>query len=184
MNTRALSEPRRLRLSRLLRARRLPHQRQGLDGGDDDPQGAGDQASLGRHRSARHDDRRRIRRPRERRQLRQRRHRVLPAGEGRARRQLRLRERAPAAALQVEGVSKRPLEQSRPGRQALLQPQPDRRRHRALPEASEQLVRPAGAGRRRRQLGRRQLRSLRTRLHRRRQSLGLLRPAADLRAPA
>ena len=37
----------------------------------------------------------------------------------------------------------------------------------------------AGAGRRGRRLGRRQLRSSATRLHRRRQSLGLFRPAAD-----
>ena len=50
--------------------------------------------------------------------------------------QLRLRERPAAAALQVEGVSEGPLEQSRPGGQALLQPQPDRQRHRALPAAT------------------------------------------------
>ena len=85
----------------------------------------------------------------------------LPAGERRAAGELRLRERAAAAAVEVEGVSERALEQSRAGRPALLQPQPDRQRHRALPGASEQLVRPAGAGRRRRRLGRRQLRSLR-----------------------
>ena len=48
-----------------------------------------------------------------------------------------------------------------------------------FPFESEQLVRHAGAGRRGRQLGRRQLRSLGARLHRRRQSLGVFRPAAD-----
>ena len=43
---------------------------------------------------------------------------VLPAGEGRAARELHVRELAPAAAVEVEGVSQRALEQSRPGRDA------------------------------------------------------------------
>ena len=43
------------------------------------------------------------------------------------------------------------------------------------------LVRPAGAGRGGRRLGRRQLRSRRARLHRRRQPVGVLGPAADRR---
>ena len=44
VNDAQLSESRRLRVSRLLLARRLSHQRQGIDGGHDDPQGAGDEA--------------------------------------------------------------------------------------------------------------------------------------------
>ena len=51
---------------------------------------------------------------------------------------------------------------------------------RAVPVRPQQLVRAAGAGRRGRQLGRRQLRPCRPRLHRRRQSLGLFRPPPDL----
>ena len=53
-------------------------------------------------------------------------------------------------------------------------------RDRAVPVRPQQLVRAAGAGRRGRQLGRRQLRPCRPRLHRRRQSLGLFRPPPDL----
>ena len=50
-----------------------------------------------------------------------------------------------------------------------------------FPAIAEQLVRSARPGRRRRQLGGRQLRPCRPGLHRRRKSLGLLRPAADWR---
>ena len=53
--------------------------------------------------------------------------------------------------------------------------------HGAVPVRPEQLVRPAGAGRRRGRVRRRQLRSRRARLHRRRQPLGLFGPAADWR---
>ena len=99
----------------------------------------------------------------------------------RAARRLRVRERPDAAAVEVEGVSERAVEQPRPGGQALLQPQSGRRRQRALSATPEQLVRPAGAGRRGRQLGGRQLRSRRAGLHRRRQPVGLLGPPADRR---
>ena len=79
------------------------------------------------------------------------------------------------------GVSERPVEQSRTGRPSLLQPQPGRGRHGAVSDESEQLVRPAGAGHRRRRLGRRQLRSRGPRLHRRRQPVGLFGSPADRR---
>ena len=65
--------------------------------------------------------------PRDRRHLRHRRRRVLPAGESRAARQLHLREHPAAAAVEVEGVSERPVEQPRAGRPSLLQPQSGRR---------------------------------------------------------
>ncbi len=54
----------------------------------------------------------------DRRQLRDRRRRVLPAGEGRAARQLHLREHPAAAALEVGGLSQRAVEQSQTGRAA------------------------------------------------------------------
>ena len=73
------------------------------------------------------------------------------------------------------------VQQRRPGRPALLQPPHRRGGHRAVPVRPQQLVRAAGAGRRGRQLGRRQLRPCRPRLHRRRQSLGLFRPPPDRR---
>ena len=41
INSRSYQKSRRLRVPRLLQPRRLPHQREGLDGGDDDPEGAG-----------------------------------------------------------------------------------------------------------------------------------------------
>ena len=79
----------------------------------------------------------------------------------------------------------RAVEQPRSGRPALLQPQHRRAGVTALfPFEPQQLVRAAGAGRRGRRLGRRQLRSRRPRLHRRRQSLGLFGPAADRAPPA
>ena len=86
-----------------------------------------------------------------------------------------------AASLEVEGVSERLVEQPWSGGPALLQPQHRCDGHRPVPARPEQLVRPAGAGRRRRRLGGRQLRPLRPRLHRRRKSLGVFRPAADRR---
>ena len=52
-----LSEPLGLHVSRLLQPRRLPRRREELDGGDDDPAGAGDRAPQGRHPRARDDDR-------------------------------------------------------------------------------------------------------------------------------
>ena len=58
---------------------------------------------------------------------------------------------------------------------------PRRVGHGALPLQPEQLVRPAGAGRGGRQLGRRQLRPRRARLHRRRQPVGVLGSPADRR---
>ena len=115
-----------LHVSRLLQQRRLPRRREELDGGDDDPEGAGDRPPQGRHARARDDDRGRRQRPGDRRELPDRRRRVLPAGEGRAARELHLRELAAAAAVEVEGVSQRAVEQSRPGRAPLLQPPPGR----------------------------------------------------------
>ncbi len=87
-----LPEPLRLHVSRLLQPRRLPRRRQELDGGDDDSAGAGDRPPQGRHPRARDDDRGRRQRAHDRRQLPHRRHRILPAGEGRAAGQLHLRE--------------------------------------------------------------------------------------------
>ena len=58
-----------------------------------DPARAGDRPLQGRDARARHDDRRRRPGPRHRRHLRDRRRGVLPAGEGRAARELHLRER-------------------------------------------------------------------------------------------
>ncbi len=120
----------------------------------------------------------------DRRQLRDRRRRVLPAGEGRAARQLHLREHPAAAAVEVEGVSQRAVEQPRAGRAPLLQPSPGRAGVGAVSVQPRQLVRPAGAGRRGRQLGGRQLRSRGPRLHRRRQPVGDVRQAADRARPA
>ena len=71
--------------------------------------------------------------PRERRHLRLERRRVLPAGQGRAARELHVRELAAAAALEVGGVSEGAVEQSRPGRAALLQPPSGRAGHGAVP---------------------------------------------------
>ena len=125
-----LSEPRRLRVSRLLRPRRLPHQREGIDGGHDDPEGAGDQAPHGRHRGARDDDRGRTR-------------------DGRVSGVKYLKGGTeyfqPASVVLLasyvyenvrllllsksKAFPERALEQPRPGRAALLQPQPERRRH-------------------------------------------------------
>ena len=97
---------------------------------------------------ARHVDRRRCQRPRHRRDLRDRRPGIHPAREGRAARQLHLREHAPAAAVEVEGVSERAVEQPRPGRPPLPEPRARRRRHGAVPVQHQRLVRPARAGRR------------------------------------
>ena len=73
---------------------------------------------------------RRRQRPRHRRHVRQRARRFLPAGERRAAGELHLRERADAAALEIEGVSERPVEQPRAGRAALLHPRHRRQRAR------------------------------------------------------
>ena len=99
------------------------------------------------------------RRSRRGRDLRHRRRRVFPAREDRAACVVHLRELPAAAALDVEGVSQRPVEQSRSGWPTLLLAQHRRVGDGALPVQSEQLVRLAGAGRRGRQLRRRQFRS-------------------------
>ena len=80
-----------------------------------------------------------------------------------------------------QGVSQRPVEQPRTGGAPLLQPSPGRGRLGAVSVQSPLVVRPARAGRGRRQLRRRQLRPLGPGLHRRRQPLGLLGPASDRR---
>ena len=154
----AVPEPLRVHVSRLLQSRRLSRRRQELDGGHDDSESAGDRPLEGRHARPRDDARGRWQRPRLRRELCDRRRGVLPAGEGRAAGELHLRERAAAAAVEVKRVSERALEQSRSGRAALLQPRANGRRHRPVSLEHEQLVRAAGAGRRDRRLGGRQLR--------------------------
>ena len=179
-----VSESLGVHVSRLLQPRRLSRGREELDGGHDDSARPGDRASEGRHAGARHDARGRRQRPGDRRQLRHRRRRVLPAGESRAAGELHLRKRPPAAALEVEGVSERTVEQARTGRPALLQSPPGRGGDGAVPVQSERLVRAAGAGRRRGQLGRRQLRSFGPRFHRRRQPVGATRTAGRLARPA
>ena len=132
------------------------------------------------HRGPRHDDRGRRRRPRQRRDVSQGRHRILPAcrrgAAGGLRRtktcgccSCRSRRRFPMGSPTTDGQVGRHYFSHNTGAG----------RDGALSAASEQLVWPAGAGRRRRQLGRRQLRSRGPRLHRRRQSLGVLRPATD-----
>ena len=116
-----------LSVPRLLQPGRLPRGRQELDGGDDDSARAGHGPSAGRHARARHDDRGRPA------------HGrmtgvtyvtdgigALPAGESRPGRELHLREHPAAAALEVEGVPERTLEQPRAGRAPLLQPSPRR----------------------------------------------------------
>ena len=139
----------------------------------------------GRDARARDDDRRRRNGRASRRHLRHRRRRVLSAGDGRA-----ARDATPTRTCGTLLLSKSKafpnglVEQSRPGRTPLLQPQPGRRRDGAVSEEPEQLVRAAGAGHRRRRLGRRQLRSLRARLHRRRQPVGVLRSPSDCRRRA
>ena len=143
-----------------------------------------DQAPHGRHRGARHDDRGRRQRPRDRRHLSQGRHRSTssrrtsccwPATSTKtcACCCSRSRRRFPKGLSNNHGQVGRHYfshNQSAPVT-------------RALPARPEQLVRPAGAGRRRGQLGRRQLRSRGSRLHRRRQPVGLLRPPADRARP-
>ena len=66
---------------------------------------------------------------------------VLPAGRRGSRCRIRLRKRAPSAALEIEGVPERSLQQSRPGWPTLLQPQSGRSGVGALSVRSEQLVR-------------------------------------------
>ena len=147
-----------LHVSRVLQQGRLPRRREELAGGDHDPEGAEDRPVAGGHARARDHHRGRPRRPRERRHLRHRWRRVFPARESRPAGELHLREHADAVALEIDRLPERPLEQSRPGRAALLQPQSAGGRHGAVPEESEHLVRPAGARHRHRRLRRRQLR--------------------------
>ena len=175
----AVPEPRRLRIPRLLQSRRLPRGREKLDRGDDNSKGRGNGAPSRSHARPCHP----LESDREGRvsgvaylvngvEYFQPAKAVLLASY--------IYENVAAApALEVEALSERVLESPRPGRKTLLQPQPGRERHGAFPLESQQLVRPPGPGRRRGQLGRRQLRSLAPGFYRRRKSLGLLRPQAD-----
>ena len=163
-----------------LRARRLPRQREELDGRHHDSEGAEDRPLQRRHRghvtAIEVDD-----------TAAHRRH--LSSRAARSTSSRRTSCCSPATPTRTSGCccsrsrSAFPnglSQQPRPGRPALLQPQPvGARVTRAVPVRSQQLVRPAGAGRRGRRLGRRQLRSRRAGLHRRRQSVGLHRAAAD-----
>ncbi len=102
---------------------------------------------------------------------------IFSARESRPGLFLHLRKYAPAAALEIESVSERPLEQSRPGGQALLRTlgRAGRRgRHGVVSDGRQHLVRRdafarRGGGR----MGRRYFRSFRARLHRRRESVRL-----------
>ena len=67
--------------------------------------------------------------------------------------ELRVRELPAAAAVEVEGVSQRSVEQSRSGGKTLLQPSPGRAGHGAVPVQHRRVVRPSGAGCRGRRLG-------------------------------
>ena len=167
-------------VSRLLQQGRLPRRREERAPPDHDPARPGDRPPEGGHARARHLDRYRCRRPRDGCHLRDRRAGVCPARESRPARQLHLREHAATPALEIEGVSERPVEQSRPGRASLPEPRAGRQRDRALPLQHQRVVRPARAGRGRGQLRRRQLRSRRARLHWRRQPVGDVGSPPDL----
>ncbi len=80
-----------------------------------------------------------------------------------------------------QGLSGWLVEQSQAGRTSLFQPPSGRTGLGVVPVRSRQLVRLAGTGRRRGQLGRRQLRPFIARLHRRRQPVGDVGPPADCR---
>ena len=101
-----LPEPLGVHVSRLLQQGRLSRRREERPAPDDDSARAGDRPAQSRDARARHVDRRRRQRTRHRRHLRHRRPGILPAGEGRAARELHLRELAAAAAVEVEGVSR------------------------------------------------------------------------------
>ena len=112
-------QPAGLRVSRLLRARRLPRQRERIDRRHDDPEGAEDRQSRRRHRRARHRSERRWQRPGHWRHVREGHRSIFSAGERRAAGDLHVRKRADAAAIEVESVSQRAREQSRAGRASL-----------------------------------------------------------------
>ena len=159
INSAQLSGPIGVHVSRLLQQGRLSRRREERPATDDHSASAEDRPAAGRDARARRLDRRRRTGPRDRRDLRHRRPGVRAAGESRAAGRLYLREHAPAAAVEIEGVSERPVEQPRSGRPPLLQPRAGWRRDGAVPVESEQLVRAAGARRGGRRLRRRQLRS-------------------------
>ncbi len=75
-------------------------------------------------------------------------------------RELHVRKRAAAAAVEIAGIPEWARQQWRAGRPALLQPPHRQSGDGAVPVRPQQLVRPAGPGRRGRQLGGRQFRSL------------------------
>ena len=166
-----LQGPARLRVSRLLRHGRMPHQREEFDGGHHDPGSAEDQEP--------HDLRSaqvtRIVRgrewPRHGRHLYRRRQGVLSAGEGGSAGVLHLRELPVAAALEIEGLSRTGLSNNhgQVGRHYF-----GHWRRQAGGGAVSRSTSTSGTGcrrrARRRRLGRRQLRSRRARLHRRHQS--------------
>ena len=121
-----LSESRRLHVPRVLQPRRLSPEREELHGRHDDSEGAGDGPARGRHRGDGHLDQRRCERPCHRRHVHQGRPRGDPACVRGASRRIRVRERSPAAPVQIARVPERPVEQSRSGGPALFQPQPGR----------------------------------------------------------
>ena len=177
----ALPGPLAVHVPRLLQSRRLPRGRQERPQRHDHSARAADRAPQGGDRSARHEDRGERPGQGHRGHLRDRQGGVLPAGQGRAALDLHLRELAAAAAVDVEGLPEGTGEQPRPGRPSLLLARHRRVGDRALPLQPEQLVRPAGAGRRGGRLGRRQLRSRPAGLHRRRQPVGVLGSPPDRR---
>ena len=124
---RGISGPAGLRVSRLLQPRRMPHQRQEFDRRHHHPGGAENQKPDHLRSRASHAHRRGRERPRDRRHLHSRRQRIFSAGASGSARLLHLRKFAPAAALQIESLSERSLEQSRPGGQALFRPLAGRR---------------------------------------------------------
>ena len=173
-------EPLGLHVSRLLQPRRLPRRREELDGGDDDSARAGDRAPQGRHPRARDDDRGRTRNGR-------------MTGVNYVTDGVEYFQPAKVvllASFTYENTRLLLLSKSKAFPNGLSNNHKQVGRHYfshhqgapvygAVSVQPRQLVRPAGAGRRGRQLGRRQLRSRGPRLHRRRQSVGDVRQAAD-----
>ncbi len=100
----ALSRPPGLRLSRLLQPRRMPHQRQKLHRRHHHSRRAQDQEPDHLRPRAGHAHRRGCEWPRHRRHLSPRRQGVFSARRGRSARLLHLRELAPAAAFEIEGL--------------------------------------------------------------------------------
>ena len=123
-----VSEPRRVHVSRLLQQGRLPRRREERPAPHDHPARAGNRPAEGRHARARDVDRHRRERPRHRRDLRDRRPGVHSAGEGRAARELHLRELRLLLLSKSKAFPNGLSNNHGPGRPPLPQPRARRRR--------------------------------------------------------